>query len=134
MKFLIQVVHIGDDGAEQTKEVLQLERGELVMETLGLSLAEGKAMLHKVQEFVVERQATEFLRKERSCRGCGKPYPSKGTGATKVRTVFGSISLPNPRWNQCPCQPQTAKTFRPLARWLQGVTRVCSQLGYLRAM
>ena len=49
MKFLIQVVHIADDGAEQTKEVLQLEREELVMETLGLSLAEGKAMLHEVQ-------------------------------------------------------------------------------------
>ena len=56
MKFRIQVVRVADDGAERMKEVLEFERQELAMETLGMSLAEGKAVLKGVQEFVAEQQ------------------------------------------------------------------------------
>ena len=61
MKFRIQVVRVADDGAERMKEVMEFERQELAMETLGMSLAEGKAVLKGVQEFVAEQQAAEFL-------------------------------------------------------------------------
>ena len=64
MKFRIQVVRVADDGAEQMKEVMEFERQELAMETLGMSLAEGKAVLKGVlQEFVAEQQAAEFLQR-----------------------------------------------------------------------
>ena len=43
MKFRIQVVRVADDGAERMKEVLEFERQELAMETLGMSFAEGKS-------------------------------------------------------------------------------------------
>jgi hypothetical protein len=43
MKFRIQVVRVADDGAERMKEVMEFERQELAMETLGMSLAEGKS-------------------------------------------------------------------------------------------
>ena len=83
------------------KEVLEFERQELAMETLGMSLAEGKAVLTGVQEFVAEQQAVDFLERERTCRHCGRHLSSKGAGSTSVRTVFGTVRLPNPRWNQC---------------------------------
>jgi hypothetical protein len=70
MKFRIQVLRVADDGAERMKEVMEFERQELVMETLGMSLAEGKAVLKGVQEFVAEQQAAEFLQRERTCRNC----------------------------------------------------------------
>jgi hypothetical protein len=93
MKFRIQVVHVADDGAERMKEVMELERQELAMETLGMSLAEGKAVLKGVQEFVAEQQVAEFLQRERTCRRCARHLSSKGAGSTSVRTVFGTVRL-----------------------------------------
>ena len=128
MKFRIQVVRVADGGAEETKEVMEFERQELAMETLGMSLAEGKALLKGVQEFVAEEQVAEFLQPERTCRHCARHLSSKGTGSTSVRTVFGTVRLANPRWNQCDC-PSTGKgTFRPLQGWL------CGQISPLAAV
>jgi hypothetical protein len=127
MKFRIQVVRGADDGAEQMKEVMEFERQELAMETLGMSLAEGKAVLKGVlQEFVAEQQAAEFLQRERTCRHCARHLSSKGAGSTSVRTVFGTVRLPNPRWNQCDCQSTGKGTFRPLQGWLCGGKPVLS--------
>ena len=92
------------------------------METLGMSLAEGKAVLKGVQEFVAEQQAAEFLQRERTCRNCARHLSSKGAGSTSVRTVFGPVRLPNPRWNQCDCQSTGKGSFRPLRGWLCGQT------------
>jgi hypothetical protein len=102
---------------------MEFERQELAMETLGMSLAEGKAVLKGVQEFVAEQQATKFLQGERTCRHCARHLSSKGAGSTSVRTVFGTVRLPSPRWNQCDCQSTGRKgTFRPLQGWLCGQT------------
>jgi hypothetical protein len=89
MKFRIQVLRMADDGAERMKEVMEFERQELAMETLGMSLAEGRAVLKGVQEFVAEQQAAEFLQRERTCRHCARHLSSKGAGSTSVRTVSG---------------------------------------------
>ena len=89
MKFRIQVLRVADDGAERMKEVMEFERQELAMETLGMSLAEGKAVLKGVQEFVAEQQAAEFLQRERTCRHCARHLSSKGAGSTSVRRVSG---------------------------------------------
>jgi hypothetical protein len=51
MKFRVEVVCLNDDG-EQRCSVMEMERADLAMETLGLSVAEGKTMLHGVQDFV----------------------------------------------------------------------------------
>ena len=55
MKFKIQVVAVSDDGREQTREIASLERDDLQPETLGLTLAESKAILKDLQEIVVQR-------------------------------------------------------------------------------
>jgi hypothetical protein len=122
MKFRIQVLRVADDGAERMKEVMEFERQELAMETLGMSLAEGKAVLKGVQEFAAEQQAAEFLQRERTCRHCARHLSSKGAGSTSVRTVFGTVRLPNPRWNQCDCQSTGKGSFRPLQGRLCGQT------------
>jgi hypothetical protein len=54
MKFKIQVVAVSDDGWEQTQETASLERDDLQPETLGLTLAESKAILKGLQEIVVQ--------------------------------------------------------------------------------
>jgi len=122
MKFRVEVICLDDEGAEQRRDVMQMERSELAMETLGLTLAEGKAILRGVQDFVASQQISEDLKRRRNCPNCGQRYHSKEAGTSMVETVFGPVAVPNPRWERCPCQREGPKTFRPTATWLKGRT------------
>jgi hypothetical protein len=48
----VEVICLDADGVEQRSEVLERERRQLAMESLGMSLADGKAILQGVQDFV----------------------------------------------------------------------------------
>jgi len=122
MSIRVEVVCIADDGSEQRREVMAIERRELAMETLGLTLKEGKALLAGVQDFVVAQQVRQDLEQRRSCPQCGQRHTTKDTGNTPVKTVFGPIQVANPRWNRCSCQADGPQTFRPMKTWLQGPT------------
>lgn len=94
----------------------------LAMETLGLTLAEGKALLANVQTYVVTQQAAAYLEQERPCAMCKNPHLSKEQRRSPVHAVFGPVAVPNPRWHCCACQETGPQTFRPTARWLTGHT------------
>ena len=87
-----------------------------------MTLKEGKALLAGVQGFVVAQQVRQFLDQYRPCPQCGQRHTSKDTGNTPVKTVFGPVQVPNPRWNRCSCQTDGPRTFRPMRAWLQGRT------------
>src|SRR5438309_4799785 len=110
MKFRVEVISVNDEGSEQRRDVMEMERDGLAVETLGLSLAEGKAILRGVQDFVASQQTSEDLRRRRRCPNCGQRHHSK------------AVAVPNPRWEYCSCQTEGPKTFRPTATWLQGRT------------
>jgi hypothetical protein len=63
-----------------------MERAELALETLGMSVAEGKAILHGIQEFVVAQHGIGNLKRKRVCPNCGRRYQ------IKRRTSIGSDS------------------------------------------
>jgi hypothetical protein len=129
MKFRVEVVCL-HDGGEQRCSVAEVERAELALETLGMSIAEGKAMLHGVQDFMAAQQVNEDLNRKRACPNCGQRYRSKDAGTHTVKTVFGAVEVPNPRWERCPCQTEGPRTFRPSAAWLQGA-RTSPEMLYL---
>jgi len=122
MKFRVEVICVNDEGAEQRHEVMEMERQELAMETLGLSLAEGKAILQGVQDFVASQQISEDLKRRRRCPHYGERHHSQAAGTSTVETVFGPVAVPNPWWERCSCQREGPKTFRPTATWLKGRT------------
>jgi hypothetical protein len=123
----LEMVCTGPDGVELRKAVLTIERQELAMETLGLTLAEGKVLLQGVQDFLIEQQVADNLEQHRTCSSCGQRHISKDGGTTSVKTLFGTVQVPNPRWNRCGCQTEGPKTFRPTTAWLKGVrVRRCS--------
>jgi hypothetical protein len=62
---------------EQRRKVLAIERLELPMETLGMNLSEGKALLEGVQDFMVGQQVSEDLEQRRACPHCGQRHTSK---------------------------------------------------------
>jgi hypothetical protein len=74
----IQVVTVGEDGREETREIACLERTDLKPETPGLTLAEGKMILKDLQQIVVERKASSSLLLKRACPDCGEPRCTKG--------------------------------------------------------
>jgi hypothetical protein len=115
MKYAIQVVITTDEGQTETRDIACLEREDLTPTTLGLTLAEGKAILKGLQEVVVQQQMTAYLETQRPCGHCGHVQRSKGYHATQVRTVFGTIPVHSLRLYQCPCQSDVARTFSPLA-------------------
>jgi hypothetical protein len=87
MNVCMQVVCVSDDGSEQRRDVLALQRQELTMETLGMSLAESKALLEGVQNFVIAQQVSEDLEQRRACPHCGQRHTSKDSGSTPVKTL-----------------------------------------------
>jgi hypothetical protein len=129
MHFRLEIVAIADDGAEQRQEAADLHRGEATIETLGLTLEESKQLLHAVQCTIVPWQVAGYLDHQRACPHCGKQRQLKEHGTAPFRTLFGLVSLPNPRWQECLCRPQQEQTVRPLATLLP--ERSSPELRYL---
>ena len=129
MHFRIQLIAVADDGTEHRHEIADLIRTEAVIETTGLTLAESKHVLHALQRSIVYQQVTASLGQQRSCPHCGKQRHLKEHGIAPFRTLFGVVSVPNPRWQHCDCQPHPEKTFRPLATLLS--ERTSPELRYL---
>jgi hypothetical protein len=120
MKIRVEVVCISEGGQEYRGEVLEMERRRIAMETLGLSLGESKELLEGVQDFMIARQSAEDLAQRRRCPQCGSQYTVKSGGEIDVKTLFGVVAVPNPRWHRCGCRQHGPKTFRPAASWLRG--------------
>lgn len=129
MSLRIEVVDRDAGGGEQRHTVLAFVERELAMETLGMSLDEGKTLLASVQTFLVAQQVRKDLERRRACSQCGRRYTSKESGATAITTVFGSVEVANPRWKRCKCQDAGPATFRPLRTWLEG--QVSPEMLYL---
>ena len=111
MKFRLQLVAVSDAGQEQVKEIAQFERQGVAIETLGLTLAEGKLILKNVQQEMVQEQVSDTLLRLRACPDCGKVRQGRGHHDVTVRTAFGNVELKSPRVGHCPCQPRAEKTF-----------------------
>ena len=105
MTFRVEVVCL-HDGGEQRCSVVEMERAELALESLGMSLAEGKAILHGIQDFVAGQPVIQDRKRKRVCPNGSQRYPSQDAGRHTVKTVFGAVELPNPRGERCPCQSE----------------------------
>jgi hypothetical protein len=111
ISFQIQFVVIGEDGQQEVRAITSLTRDELTPETLGLSLAEGKAILKNIQQNIIERQVSSFMASQKRCPGCSEWRHSKGYCPLSLRTLFGKVSLQSERLHHCACQPHATKTF-----------------------
>jgi hypothetical protein len=79
MKVRIQVIVESDQGETQcVEDVAEFERGALQPDTLGLTLAEAKALLQGVQRTIVAEQTTAYLEAHRPCPACRAPRRCKG--------------------------------------------------------
>ncbi len=134
MKVTVQVVvQSGDDTDTPTvlREVLTLDRDGLGPDTVGLQLGEAKDLCAAVQDVVVAAQVAAAVAAQVECPHCGVPRRHKDTGHVVVRSLFGTLRVPSPRWWHCGCRPQPTRTFRPVAALLP--ERTTPELAYLQA-
>ncbi len=94
MQFKIQVVAVGPDGHEVVREIISVERDTLQPETLGLSLAEGKAILSGIQTVVVEQQASAQLKAALPVRSVGSPSGAKASITCRFGPSLAPCSFP----------------------------------------
>jgi uncharacterized protein YlzI (FlbEa/FlbD family) len=83
VKFKIQVVVESESGETQLiQEILQIEKGNLQPENLGLTLAQGKELLLQTQRSIVNQQIAEYQKQQEFCSHCGKKllHKDKQTG------------------------------------------------------
>ena len=131
MKITVQItVESALGQPEVIQQVAHLERGPCLQPaTLGLSLAEARAILAGLEQTMVQGQAAEFVAQAGRCPRCGRPRACKGHHPIRFRTPFGKLTLDSPRLDRCPCESEARKTFRPLAALLCG--RTSPELLYL---
>jgi hypothetical protein len=94
MKVNVHVVIESDEGTTETIEnIINLERGDLHPEDLGLTLAEARTLLQNMQRTMVEQQVAQYLEREGLCHQCGKKRQRKGAHSLVYRTLFGKLRL-----------------------------------------
>jgi hypothetical protein len=132
MKVNVHVVIESDEGTTETIEnIINLERGDLHPEDLGLTLAEARTLLQNMQRTMVEQQVAQYLEREGLCHQCGKKRQRKGAHSLVYRTLFGKLRLRSVRLFHCACQPHPTRSFSPLAQLLS--ERTAPELLYLES-
>ena len=82
---------------------------------IGLSVDDGKKIMAAVQIAVVNQEVDAYTFFRRICPDCGVLRPVKDYTTRRIRTVFGTVGVRNPRWMLCRnCHPAFAFPFAPL--------------------
>ncbi len=105
------------DGARQVHEVGAGERPPTghTAATLGLGLAEGKALLAAVQRHLVAAQVDEHCRSRRHCDRCGAQRPLKDLRPRRLASLFGVVEVRAPRFGPCRCGVACRRSITPVA-------------------
>ena len=102
MGWVLCLVERGVDGASRGVEVLAIERpGDLSnLVDLGLTHAEGKRLLTRVQQAIVAAQSRAHATRRPPCRSCGTACRVKDYRPHRIATLFGEVTVRLPR---CRC-------------------------------
>jgi len=131
VRILLQITT--DDGAAGVaEEITTFEKQVERPEDLGLSLAEGKAVMAAVQHQLVKAQVASWTDRHRCCEACGARQRSKGNSPVVFRTLYGDVPLASPRLHRCPCQDKDSPaTLLPLRALIPG--QIAPERLYLEA-
>lgn len=82
---------------------------------LGLSIDDGKKIMATLQAAVVTHEVEAYTLFRRVCPDCQTLRPVKDYTTRRLRTVFGTVEVRNPRWLLCrDCHPGMDAAFAPL--------------------
>ncbi|WEX12411.1 ISKra4 family transposase [Chelativorans sp. AA-79] len=82
---------------------------------VGLSVEDGKKIMAALQSAVVNHEAETYAQFRRPCPDCHTFRPVKDYTTRRIRTVFGTVKVRNPRWMICrDCYPGMDGALAPL--------------------
>jgi len=118
LEFRIWVETRLDDRILERELVSRVERpaSGIGPEEIGLTLEEGKAVLQKVQAWIVQTQVDVLGAAHRGCFRCGRNQRVKDLRTRTVRTVFGTVQVSCRRYFRCKCQGGKKAAIWPLHR------------------
>jgi len=95
---------ISDGSGKSELSLLTLEiDAQPSIATLGLGLADSKALLARLQDQIVTRRIQSLSTAERRCEVCGSNRSIKDYHDIQYRSLFGSVAVKVPRWRRCEC-------------------------------
>ena len=138
MRLIIEARLEGDQASSAATEasmiVAVVERQDRSVAGLGLTLAEGRALLAEVQSVLVSHQAAGWMADQLACCRCGSVLAHKDTRSIVMRTVFGKVEIPSPRLWTCSCGAKKGEPRRSVSPLCKAVPqRVTPELEYLQA-
>ena len=111
MQLTIQVKIDDGLGNAITEDVFSLENCAGDEGLVGLSLAESKRLLKRLQKLIIIRQMEAYTQAHRCCPHCQRKRRIKGTYDIQYRTPFGIVPIPNLRLYHCRCEEAKSRTF-----------------------
>ena len=117
MRWRITLELAGADDTWQLHEIGAGERPQTgqIAATLGLGLAEGKALLAALQRHLVAAQVDEHCRDRRRCDRCGAQRPLKDLRPRRLTSLFGVVAVQAPRFGPCRCGVACRRSITPVA-------------------
>jgi len=110
MGWVLRLVESGVEGSPGSIDVLEIERpGDLGdLADLGLTHAEGKELLARVQQAVVAAQGRAHAAHRPACRICGGACRIKDYRPRRIATLFGAVTVRLPRFHCAGCDRMEA--------------------------
>src|SRR5664280_1675754 len=131
MRWTIKLVFEAIPGSPVEHEVGIIERAEEISPaTLGLTIAEVKALLASLQEQIVTAQVQQHVASIKSCPRCGSAFRTKGYYHSTLRSVYGSVEMRIRRLCACPCSGSLVQSFSTL---FTNKSPITPELRYLTA-
>jgi uncharacterized C2H2 Zn-finger protein len=112
MKWTLKLVAEAQPGTLVEQEVITIEREDLISPaTIGLTIAEAKAIMESLQRQIVARQDQRHGASIKSCSRCGKSFRTKGYYQSTLRSVYGKVPMRIRRVKGCSCTGSQERSY-----------------------
>src|SRR3954470_9374750 len=123
MQWTVRLEARTDKGEVKTTELVTFRRPAMAstLAEIGLTLAQSKALLTKLQASVLCDQLAEYAAHRRVCPDCREPQPLKDRRTRRLQTLFGTVAVEAPRFKVCRCRllaPTVEVAFSPASELL----------------
>jgi len=100
MGWVLRLVGTGVDGQSRSSDVMEISRPDGLddIANLGLTLAEAKQLLARVQQEIVAAQTDSHATLRPDCRACGGRCHVKDWRLRRIATLFGEVKVRLPRF------------------------------------
>lgn len=131
MRMVIEARIVDGADGEVPIPLAEIERTDGDVKHLGLSLSEGRELMHDVQSALIAAQTKRLTEASRHCPHCAATLSIKAMHTIQYKTVYGKVTIDSPQFRRCKCKKSAgAASYSPLAHAMP--FRMSPELEYLQ--